>query len=115
LRLQARFPLASLSNGNADLTLVGLAGCFKVSLNARGIGAAKPDRRCFDALSESLAVPAAGILYVGDDPVLDVEAARRAGLCTAWMNRTGETWPTGMAPADLEVRDCLALAAAVGA
>jgi 2-haloalkanoic acid dehalogenase type II len=109
-RLRARFTLASLSNGNADLVLIGLAPLFSVSLNARQIGAAKPHPQCFRRLARELRLEPQRILYVGDDPVLDVEAARAAGLRTAWMNRTGEPWPSHLEPADLDVADCAQLA-----
>jgi 2-haloalkanoic acid dehalogenase type II len=114
-RLRARYPLATLSNGNADLRLIGLADFFDVSLNARGVGAAKPDRRCFERLAERLGLEPATVIYVGDDPLLDVEAARLAGLATVWMNRTQQLWPATVAPADLNVGDCLELAIQLGA
>lgn len=113
-RLRAGFELASLSNGNADLELIGVAEYFAVSLNARGVGAAKPDRRCFEALSDELRLQAEQILYVGDDPLLDVQAARSAGLRTAWMNRTCAAWPAQIIAADLNVADCLELAGQLG-
>jgi len=113
-RLSARFALATLSNGNADLGRIGLADQFHVSLNARGIGAAKPDRRCFERLVADLKVAPQEVVYVGDDPLLDVEAARAAGLSTAWMNRTGQAWPREVAPADLDVGDCIELAEHLG-
>jgi len=114
-RLGARYALASLSNGNADLERIGLQRVFRVSLNARQIGAAKPALRCFEALSATLALPPAAIAYVGDDPHLDVRAARAAGMRAVWMNRRGAAWPAGLDPADLVVRDCAQLAAAFGA
>ena len=49
-RLKSRYALATLSNGNADLALIGLAEVFCASLNARQIGAAKPARACFERL-----------------------------------------------------------------
>jgi FMN hydrolase / 5-amino-6-(5-phospho-D-ribitylamino)uracil phosphatase len=110
-RLRARYALASLSNGNADLELIGLAPLFSVSLNARQIGAAKPHPRCFQQLARDLRLHPRSILYVGDDPLLDVQAARAAGLRTAWMNRGLAPWPAGVAPADLAVADCAQLAA----
>lgn len=113
-RLRGRFALASLSNGNADLGLIGLADLFAVSLNARGIGAAKPQRKCFDALVAALNLNAEQVLYVGDDPLLDVEAARSSGLPTAWMNRTGLAWPAEIARADIDVTDCIELAERLG-
>jgi 2-haloalkanoic acid dehalogenase type II len=113
-RLRARYALATLSNGNADLSRIGVADLFSVSLNARGVGAAKPDRRCFERLVEDLHLEPQEVIYVGDDPLLDVEAARTAGLATAWMNRTGQTWPAIVRPADIDVGDCVELAVQLG-
>ena len=109
-RLRKRYQLASLSNGNADLELIGMASLFCVSLNARQIGAAKPHPRCFEHLARDLRVEAQNILYVGDDPFLDVEAARAAGLRTAWMNRSHAPWPQNLVRADVDVADCAQLA-----
>lgn len=109
-RLGERFALATLSNGNADLRRIGLHGFFRVSLSAREVGAAKPDPRGFHCLAASLGLAPHEILYVGDDPHLDVAGARAAGMRTAWMNRRGEPWPAELPAADLSVTDCLALA-----
>jgi len=113
-RLKSRYPLATLSNGNADLTRIGLAEFFSLSLNARQIGVGKPHPRCFAALANGLGLKPHDILYVGDDPLLDVEAARSAGLSTAWVSRFGCEWPGAIAPADIVVHDCLQLAEALG-
>jgi FMN hydrolase / 5-amino-6-(5-phospho-D-ribitylamino)uracil phosphatase len=109
-RLRRRYALASLSNGNADLRRIGLEHAFTVSLNARQIGAAKPHLRCFERLAQELQLPAAAIAYVGDDPLLDIDAARAAGLRTVWMNRRALAWPAQLPPADLTVQDCRQLA-----
>ena len=114
-RLRRRFTLGSLSNGNADLARIGLDDLFVVSLSARDVGAAKPDRRCFEQLLACLHLSAEQVLYVGDDPELDVAAARAAGLRTAWMNRTGLVWPSNLAPADVNVVNCIDLAVRLGA
>lgn len=110
-RLRRRYTLASLSNGNADLELIGLAPLFSLSLNARQIGAAKPHPRCFQQLARDLRLEPQSILYVGDDPLLDVDAARAAGLRTAWMNRGLAPWPSHLEPADFDVADCMQLVA----
>jgi putative hydrolase of the HAD superfamily len=112
-RLKRRYALASLSNGNADLARIGLDHLFSLSLNARQIGAAKPARRCFERLAQELALEPAQVLYVGDDPRLDVHAARTAGLKTVWMNRRRHPWPAELTPADLSVRDLAELAHAL--
>lgn len=113
-RLRSRFPLATLSNGNADLARIGLSEFFVLSLNARQIGVGKPHPRCFQRLVEGFGVRPRDIVYVGDDPVLDVEAAREAGLSTVWVNRFDQQWPKEIAPADIVVADFTQLAEALG-
>ncbi|HKV00287.1 MAG TPA: FAD-dependent oxidoreductase, partial [Vineibacter sp.] len=48
-RLAARFPLVSLSNGNADLTKIGLDRFFRFSITSREFGKAKPAAEIFHA------------------------------------------------------------------
>ena len=110
-RITARWPLASLTNGNADLTLIGIHGHFTHHVCARDSGVAKPDARIFLDAAERLGVAPAQILHVGDDPAMDVAGAREAGLRTAWINRDGLSWPAqhGLAP-ELDLPDMTALA-----
>ncbi|MDR3387983.1 MAG: HAD family hydrolase [Rudaea sp.] len=103
-RLAARFPLVSLSNGNADLDRIGLSRFFRFSICARDFGAAKPAPQIFHAACERLGLPPAAVLHVGDDPELDVAGARAAGLRSAWVNRTQAAWSHAHVP-DLTVRD----------
>ncbi|GGA10839.1 HAD family hydrolase [Dyella caseinilytica] len=105
-RLRAQWPVASLTNGNADLERIGLHLHFAHQIAARDIGLAKPDARIFLAAAERLGVAPENILHVGDDPELDVVGAREAGLRTAWINRDGHPWPgaLGAAP-DLNLPD----------
>jgi FMN hydrolase / 5-amino-6-(5-phospho-D-ribitylamino)uracil phosphatase len=107
--LAARFPLVSISNGNADLARIGLDHHFRATITARDMGFAKPDRRIFDAACAKLGVLPEHVLHVGDDPALDVVGARGAGLRTAWLNRGGATWSHGPAP-DLTIASLDALA-----
>jgi FMN phosphatase YigB (HAD superfamily) len=113
-RLRTRYLLATFSNGNADLARVGLAEFFVVSLNARQIGVGKPHPRCFERIAEELRVCLHEIVYVGDDPILDVEASRAAGLRSAWVNRFDQQWPATLAPADITVGNCTQLAELLG-
>ena len=108
--LGQRFRLASLTNGNADLTRVGIRDWFTVSLTAADVGAAKPHAQAFEATLRALDLRAAEVVYVGDDPHLDVAGARAAGLRTVWMNRNAAPWPDELEPADITVADCRELA-----
>ena len=96
------------------LARIGLDAAFTVSLNARQIGAAKPHRRCFERLARELGLAPQAILHVGDDPRLDVEAARAAGFVSAWMNRRALAWPQELAVPDVVVSDCALLTALLG-
>jgi len=92
-RLSRRFRLLSLSNGNADLGVIGLARFFEHSIGAHEAGAAKPDPRIFRVMLERAGLGAHEVLYAGDDPHADVEGARRAGLQAVWVDRFGRSWP----------------------
>lgn len=88
-RLQGRVLVGSISNGNADLAAIGLSRYFTVSLAAHELGVAKPDAAIFLEACRRLGVAPAEAVYVGDDLLLDVEGAQRAGLRAVWMNRSG--------------------------
>jgi HAD superfamily hydrolase (TIGR01549 family) len=109
-RLRTMRPVASLTNGNADLERIGLHMHFAHQISARDIGVAKPDARIFLAAAERLGVAPEQILHIGDDPELDVVGARDAGLRTAWINRAGHPWPGALgAKPDLDLPDLAAL------
>jgi putative hydrolase of the HAD superfamily len=116
-RLAARYPLVSLSNGNADLRRIGLDRFFRFSVSARDCGVGKPAPAIFHAACAGLNLPTQAVLHVGDDAQLDVAGAHAAGLRSAWINRNGSAW-AGAAPPHISVRslhelaDCLLQAAA---
>jgi FMN hydrolase / 5-amino-6-(5-phospho-D-ribitylamino)uracil phosphatase len=89
IRLRGKVLVGSISNGNADLRTIGLSHHFKVSVAAHELGVAKPDTAIFLAACKELGVAPEDAVYVGDDVLLDVQGAQRAGLRAVWMNRTG--------------------------
>jgi len=113
-RLAARFPLAAITNGNADLDAIGLSRYFRFALRASDFGTAKPAAAIFHEACAQLGLAPADVLHVGDDPALDVVGARRAGLRSVWLNRTATTWgelpEASHANPDLIVRDLAELA-----
>ena len=110
-RLRARFRLATLSNGNADLARIGLAHHFECTLHAAGLGCAKPDPRSYARLAEVLTLSPGEILFVGDEPHADVVGPRAAGMQTVWVNRGAVVWPDGLPAADACIADLTALEA----
>ncbi len=109
-KLSARYTLVAVTNGNADLAMIGIDHLFDGFVSARSVGVAKPDRRIFDSAVSAGGHSAADTLHVGDHPEQDVKGARRAGLYSAWVNRNGSAWPETDRAADLEVSDLGVLA-----
>lgn len=87
-RIAARVPIAALTNGNADLAVIGIDTLFAFRLTPAEHGAAKPDPGIFHAACKRLGVPAAQVLHVGDDVDADMHGAHRAGLRTCWLHRS---------------------------
>ncbi|MBK0392982.1 HAD family hydrolase [Ramlibacter algicola] len=90
--LSARYPLVSLSNGNADLKRVGIDRFFRAAVSAREFGVGKPDPRIFHAAAGAVDVEPHEVLHVGDDATLDVIGAVNAGMQAVWVNRDGHQW-----------------------
>ena len=110
-RLAADYQLVSITNGNADPELTPLAGLFHHHITAARAGAAKPDPVVFDLALRLTGAGPGECLHVGDEPYLDVEAARCIGIEAIWINRLGRTWPDDLAPPRLTITDLHQLAA----
>lgn len=91
------------------LERAGLADLFQTIVISSEVGVRKPDPAIFLRALEQLGVGPGAALHVGDDPERDVEAARRAGLSAAWVER--EAWPGELAPAALVLRQVTELPA----
>ena len=90
--LAARFPLVAISNGNADVHLVGIGEHFRAALSAHEFGVGKPDPRIFHAAATAAGVQAHEVLHVGDDAEMDVLGGLSAGMQTVWVNRVQREW-----------------------
>ena len=115
-RIAARVPVCALSNGNADLDVIGIGHLFAARVSARSFGQGKPDAGIFRHACQVLGVPPATVLHVGDDPDTDIVGGARAGLRTCWLHRPDNRhvqWPDRPVHPDLIVPDLAALADAL--
>jgi len=85
--LGRRFKLAAITNGNADLKRIGIAGNFDKVYAA-----------------DLMNIPAKSLLHIGDNPVTDVFGAQSAGVQSLWFNQYNQHWPEELDPPDFEVR-----------
>lgn len=113
-RLAARYPLVSLSNGNADLHRVGLGMHFKAQVSAREAGVAKPDPRIFGLAAEAAGVASHQVLHIGDDALLDVLGGLDAGMQTVWINRERQDWAHAPRRPHLDAADLHEVCAVLG-
>lgn len=89
-RLKGRYRIGLLSNftyAPAARELVSRAGLtrfFDAIFISDELGLRKPRPEVFDTLVASLGVGKGQTMYVGDDPVADIDGAQKAGLYPVW-------------------------------
>ena len=101
---KAGLRLVTLSNGSAQvaeslLTRAGLRGEFEALLTVEDAPAWKPVRASYEYAADACAVQPSDLLLVAVHP-WDIHGAAQAGLRTAWLNRTDETYPSFFAAPD---------------
>lgn len=93
-RLRGRgYKLGIITNGTVHsqqnkIDLLGIAHYFDEIIISAAIGFQKPDREPFDVMSQRLGIPAGELIYVGDNPLCDVDGSRRAGYTPVWVHTT---------------------------
>jgi 2-haloalkanoic acid dehalogenase type II len=112
--LGERFRLIAVTNGNANLEVIGIRHLFDDVVTAAMAGAAKPAAKVFDLAVEMGGASKQQTLHVGDHPVYDVDGARNAGLRTAWLNRDASMWPDEFEAPEIEVTHVSELAGLLG-
>ena len=90
--LSKRFKLGVITNGNADLKAIGLSDNFEFIVTAEEAGVAKPDASIFEFARKKVNLGCHELLYVGDDPAIDVLGANNSGWKSIWFNPAGKQW-----------------------
>jgi 2-haloacid dehalogenase len=99
--------LVTLSNGSASiaqrlLSGAGLDGHFERFLSVEEGGIWKPASAAYTYALAECGVEPADAMLVAAHP-WDTDGAQRAGLTSAWINRTGATFPSYFQPPTLQV------------
>ena len=90
--LGQRYILGALSNGNADLTRMGIDHHFNFHLSAVKVGKPKPHAAMFEIACELAQAQPFEIVHIGDHPEHDVAGAAAIGMRTIWINRNKIEW-----------------------
>lgn len=112
------YRLITLSNGAASVArgLLGRAGledAVAATLSVEDAGVWKPAADAYAHAQHHCGEPAWQQLMVAVHP-WDLDGAHRAGMATAWINRTAAPYPAVMSPPDVAVSSLPELAAALG-
>ena len=102
-KLAERYTVIAVTNGNANLEVIGIRHLFDDVVTAADAGVAKPARAIFAEAVKRAGVAFEEALHVGDHPEIDVVGASAAGLKTAWMNRVDAAWPEHLSPPNATV------------
>ena len=85
-KLAEKWPLAAITNGNAEPHLCGLDQYFTFVLRAGPDGRSKPFADMYHLAAQKLNLPLEQILHVGDDLTTDVGGAVSCGMQACWIN-----------------------------
>ena len=88
-KLQGRYMMGLLSNGNTYPERCGLGGYFQFVVFAQEHGIQKPNPRLFEIAIERAGCTKRQLLHVGDSFQNDVIGAKQAGIKSVWLNRQG--------------------------
>ncbi len=101
--LKANYQLGAVTNGNADIYLIGLGHLFAFSWSAADAGQQKPHPVVFDSLLEKQQLKASEVIHIGDDPITDIQGAQQSGIRSIWLNRNKSPWPKELNPPFIEI------------
>lgn len=101
------YQLGLITNGSSEiqrskLKLLSLEEFFDEILIPSELGMQKPDPEPFLEMAKRLHCNPSELMYVGDNPINDVQASKNAGYTSVWVKTTG-VWVEGIPKADFEM------------
>ena len=102
-RLYRKVIIGTLSNGNADLEIIGISNFFKFSLSAKDVKSNKPSPPHFLKALELANCKPEEAVHIGDCPVNDIGGARNCNFNTIWFNYDKNKWDE-IFPCDLQAK-----------
>lgn len=100
--------LGVVTNGEHDsqmlkIKLLGLEKFIDEIVISGDVGVQKPNVKPFEVMSKKLEIAPQNLLYVGDNPLNDVEGSRNAGYIPVWVKTIGNWYFTDIERCDYEI------------
>lgn len=86
------YELGCLTNGNADIEMIGIGKFFKFNISSKDVNANKPNKNHFQKAVELLGISKEEILHIGDHKINDMLGAISYGVKALWFNPDKEDW-----------------------
>lgn len=102
-QLSQGYTLCALTNGNADLSQIPIGKFFAFIRSAEDEGAPKPEPGLFRYALAKTGCEPHEMVYVGDDPELDIRAASALGIRTIWFQSPDGHATSHSPPFDLTI------------
>lgn len=96
--LAAEFRLGALTNGNANIEIIGLDQYFSFAFSSADVGISKPAPDMFHAALRHCRIDAHEAIHVGDNLVDDIQGAASIGIHTIWTNHANDELPDATHP-----------------
>ena len=84
--LAKQYPLAVITNGNADVNKLGLGEYFEFCVNSEDMNRSKPDPVMFQRALDIAGIAPENTVHIGDNLISDVRGAAEVGMKTIWFN-----------------------------
>ena len=91
--LKQEYILGVVTNGNADLKVIGIDYFFDYIFSAADLNAHKPDPIMFEAVINKTKLKPHEICHIGDHPLNDVKASLDFGMTPVWFNEEKTEFP----------------------
>ena len=91
-KLSQIYKLGCLTNGNANIEIIGISKFFKFNISSKDVSANKPSENHFHKAIELLEVSKEELLHIGDHKINDMHGAISYGVQALWFNPNKEIW-----------------------
>ncbi len=91
--LSEKYKVYALTNGNADVKMIGIDKYLSGVVSSAEIGVSKPSPEIFEAALKKAGEEAASCIHVGDNYEDDIVGASNAGIASIWLDHQHQKGP----------------------
>jgi len=92
--LSEKYNVYALTNGNADVKMIGIDKYLSGAVSSAEVGVSKPSPEIFEAVLNKAGEKAKSCIHVGDDYEDDIVGAYNAGIASIWLNHRHQSGPS---------------------